>query len=115
VRQHLPGKQTSWETFLKSDWGAIAATDFFSVEVLKPRGWCATSCCLAEFHAANGSAACSNSTIGRLRRGAAEYWHHTGSVNGLATAGVDSVHYGGEFLAVCEETERLALRGDDSK
>jgi putative transposase len=32
------GKKTSWETFLKSHWGAIAATDFFSVEVLTPRG-----------------------------------------------------------------------------
>jgi len=32
------GKRTSWETFLKSHWGAIAATDFFSVEVLTPRG-----------------------------------------------------------------------------
>jgi transposase InsO family protein len=27
-------RQTSWETFLKAHWGAIAATDFFSVEVL---------------------------------------------------------------------------------
>ncbi len=27
-------KGTSWKTFLKSHWGAIAATDFFSVEVL---------------------------------------------------------------------------------
>jgi len=32
------GKKPSWETFLKSHWGAIAATDFFSVEVLTPRG-----------------------------------------------------------------------------
>ena len=32
------GKRTSWETFLKSHWGAIAATDFFSVEVLTPKG-----------------------------------------------------------------------------
>lgn len=24
----------SWETFLKAHWGAIAATEFFSVEVL---------------------------------------------------------------------------------
>lgn len=32
------GKKLSWETFLKSHWGAIAATDFFSVEVLTPRG-----------------------------------------------------------------------------
>ncbi len=24
----------SWDTFLKAQWGAIAATDFFSVEVL---------------------------------------------------------------------------------
>ena len=28
----------SWETFLKAHWGAIAATDFFSVEVLTPVG-----------------------------------------------------------------------------
>ena len=32
------GQQLSWETFLKSHWGAIAATDFFSVDVLTPRG-----------------------------------------------------------------------------
>ncbi len=32
------GKKPSWATFLKSHWGAIAATDFFSVEVLTPRG-----------------------------------------------------------------------------
>jgi transposase InsO family protein len=30
----LRGKAMSWETFLKAHWGAIAATDFFSVEVL---------------------------------------------------------------------------------
>ncbi len=30
----LRGKTMSWETFLKAHWGAIAATDFFSVEVL---------------------------------------------------------------------------------
>jgi putative transposase len=31
-----PGRRTrgSWTTFLKAQWGAIAATDFFSVEVL---------------------------------------------------------------------------------
>ena len=28
----------SWETFLKAHWGAIAATDFFSVEVLTRKG-----------------------------------------------------------------------------
>jgi putative transposase len=28
----------SWETFLKAHWGAIAATDFFSVEVLTRSG-----------------------------------------------------------------------------
>ncbi len=28
----------SWKTFLKAHWGAIAATDFFSVEVLRWRG-----------------------------------------------------------------------------
>jgi len=32
------GKKPSWETFLKSHWGAIAATDFFTVEVLTARG-----------------------------------------------------------------------------
>ena len=32
------GKRMSWETFLRSHWGAIAATDFFSVEVLTARG-----------------------------------------------------------------------------
>jgi transposase InsO family protein len=30
----LRSKGMSWETFLKAHWGAIAATDFFSVEVL---------------------------------------------------------------------------------
>ncbi len=28
----------SWKTFLKAHWGAIAATDFFSVEVFTRRG-----------------------------------------------------------------------------
>ena len=32
------GKRISWETFLRSHWGAIAAADFFSVEVLTVRG-----------------------------------------------------------------------------
>ena len=32
------GKRMSWETFLGAHWGAIAATDFFSVEVLSARG-----------------------------------------------------------------------------
>jgi transposase InsO family protein len=31
-------KGMSWETFLKAHWGAIAATDFFSVEVLTRSG-----------------------------------------------------------------------------
>ena len=31
-------KGMSWKTFLKAHWGAIAATDFFSVEVLTRRG-----------------------------------------------------------------------------
>ncbi len=31
-------KGMSWETFLKSHWGAIAAADFFNVEVLTPVG-----------------------------------------------------------------------------
>jgi transposase InsO family protein len=30
----LRGRTMSWESFLKAHWGAIAATDFFSVEVL---------------------------------------------------------------------------------
>jgi hypothetical protein len=32
------GEKPSWGTFLKSHWGAIAAADFFSVEVRTPRG-----------------------------------------------------------------------------
>ena len=32
------GKTLSWSTFLKAHWGAIAAADFFSVEVLTRRG-----------------------------------------------------------------------------
>ncbi len=32
------GKRTPWASFLKAHWGAIAAADFFSVEVLTPRG-----------------------------------------------------------------------------
>jgi putative transposase len=31
-------KGMSWKTFLKAHWGAIAATDFFSIEVLTRRG-----------------------------------------------------------------------------
>ena len=34
----LRHKGMSWETFLKAHWGAIAATDFFSVEVLTWKG-----------------------------------------------------------------------------
>jgi putative transposase len=32
------GRRTPWASFLKAHWGAIAAADFFSVEVLTPRG-----------------------------------------------------------------------------
>ena len=32
------GKRTSWSTFLKAHWESIAATDFFTVEVLTLRG-----------------------------------------------------------------------------
>ena len=32
------GKRTPWASFLKAHWGAIAAADFFTVEVLTPRG-----------------------------------------------------------------------------
>ena len=31
-------QRTPWATFLKAHWGAIAATDFFTVEVLKMHG-----------------------------------------------------------------------------
>ncbi len=34
----LRGRTMSWETFLKAHWGAIAATDFFSVEALTRLG-----------------------------------------------------------------------------
>ena len=34
----LRGKTMPWKTFLKAHWGAIAAADFFSVEVLTPGG-----------------------------------------------------------------------------
>lgn len=33
-----PLRRTSWATFLKAHWGAIAATDFFSIEVVTWRG-----------------------------------------------------------------------------
>ncbi len=33
-----PNRTTTWSAFLKSHWGAIAATDFFSVEVLTRAG-----------------------------------------------------------------------------
>jgi transposase InsO family protein len=32
------GRRTPWASFLKAHWGAIAAADFFTVEVLTPRG-----------------------------------------------------------------------------
>jgi transposase InsO family protein len=35
---HERGKHTRWSTFLRAHWGAIAATDFFSVEVLTLSG-----------------------------------------------------------------------------
>ena len=33
-----PDRKSTWSTFLKSHWGAIAATDFFSVEVITRAG-----------------------------------------------------------------------------
>ena len=33
-----PSRRMSWETFLKSHWGAVAAADFFSIEVLSHFG-----------------------------------------------------------------------------
>jgi transposase InsO family protein len=42
LKQHgvdpAPHRKSSWSTFLESHWGAIAATDFFSVEVLTWHG-----------------------------------------------------------------------------
>ena len=32
------GKSMSWSTFIKAHWGAIAATDLFTVEVVNPFG-----------------------------------------------------------------------------
>ena len=32
------GRSMSWSTFLKAHWGAIAATDLFTVEVVNPFG-----------------------------------------------------------------------------
>jgi len=39
-RQPAPerGRRTSWTTFLRSHFGAIAGADFFTVEVVKPFG-----------------------------------------------------------------------------
>jgi putative transposase len=34
ARESRHGKPASWSTFLRAHWGAIAATDFFTVEVL---------------------------------------------------------------------------------
>jgi putative transposase len=33
-----PDRPSSWRTFLKSHWGEVAATDFFTTEVWTPRG-----------------------------------------------------------------------------
>jgi transposase InsO family protein len=33
-----PGRPSSWRTFLRAHWGAIAAADFFTTEVWTPRG-----------------------------------------------------------------------------
>jgi len=34
----VPGRHTSWQTFLRAHWGAIAAADFFTTEVWTWRG-----------------------------------------------------------------------------
>jgi hypothetical protein len=34
----VPGRPTSWETFVRAHWGAIAAADFFVTEVWTWRG-----------------------------------------------------------------------------
>ena len=33
-----PERRSSWRSFLQSHWGAVAATDFFTVEVWTPKG-----------------------------------------------------------------------------
>src|SRR5688572_2706984 len=34
----VPGRPTSWQTFLRAHWGAVAAADFFTTEVWTWRG-----------------------------------------------------------------------------
>jgi hypothetical protein len=34
----VPGRSTSWQTFLRAHWGAIAGADFFTSEVWMPPG-----------------------------------------------------------------------------
>ena len=41
------GRSMSWSTFIKAHWGAIAATDLFTVEVVNPFGLVATMSCLS--------------------------------------------------------------------
>jgi putative transposase len=42
LREHgippAPGRPSSWRTFLRAHWGAIAGADFFTTEVWTPRG-----------------------------------------------------------------------------
>jgi transposase len=40
----VPQRPTSWQTFLKAHWGAIAAADFFTTEVWTWRGRPGTQC-----------------------------------------------------------------------
>jgi putative transposase len=35
----VPERPTSWQTFLRAHWGAIAGADFFTTEVWTWRGW----------------------------------------------------------------------------
>jgi len=34
----VPDRPTSWRTFLRAHWGKVAAADFFTTEVWRPRG-----------------------------------------------------------------------------
>ena len=35
----VPARPTSWQTFLRAHWGAMAGADFFTTEVWTWRGW----------------------------------------------------------------------------
>ena len=41
----VPQRPTSWQTFLRAHWGAIAGADFFTTEVWTGRAWSRTTRC----------------------------------------------------------------------